>query len=244
MVDLNEKIKLPSKPHFEYFNSNPPRLWDFESFKKYKTAQAVHLPRNKKIRANYEEAIQNIVNLSYISSEMKDYLDALLNPEVILNEYYKLTWSINLLSFMQSDKKNKENNAVVNQYINYKNVVLRGSTNDNINVHIHTIKRRRHNDEEEDHSGGDNGPDDDDYIGVDSPQPGSPSRAAEVEVEEHDSFLTDETDHTYQTEVSNYYAEVLTTRKYIMTMKEVNMNESNTQEEYTYDCSSSLSERL
>ncbi|ORE03768.1 hypothetical protein BCV72DRAFT_212604, partial [Rhizopus microsporus var. microsporus] len=62
--------------------------------------------------------------------------------------------------------------------------------------------------------------------------------------EEHDSFLTDETDHTYQTEVSNYYAEVLTTRKYIMTMKEVNMNESNTQEEYTYDCSSSLSERL
>lgn len=95
-------------------------------------------------------------------------------------------------------------------------------------------------DEEEDHSRGDNGPDDDNYIGVDS----SPSRAAEVEVEEHGSFAMDGTDHTYQTEGSNYYAEVLTTRKYIMTMNEVNMNESNTQEEYTYDCSSSLSERL
>lgn len=141
MVDLNKKIKLPSKPHFEYFNSNPPRLWDFESFKKHKTAQAAHPPRNRRIRAKYEEAIQDIAGLSYISNEMKDHLDALLNSQVILNEYYKLTWSINLLSFMQSDK---ENNAVVNQYINYGNFGLQGSNNDSINVHIHTSKRRKH----------------------------------------------------------------------------------------------------
>lgn len=94
-------------------------------------------------------------------------------------------------------------------------------------------------DEEEDHSGGDNCPDDYGYIGVDSP-----FRAASVEAKEYDSFLTDGTDYTYQTEDSNHYAEVMTTRKYIMTMKEVNMNESNTQEEFAYDCSSSLSERL
>lgn len=91
MVDLNEKIKLPSKPYFEYFNSNSPRLWDFESFKKHKTAQAAHPPCSKRIRANYKETIQDIADLSYISGEMKDHLDALLNPEVILNEYYKPT---------------------------------------------------------------------------------------------------------------------------------------------------------
>lgn len=98
--------------------------------------------------------------------------------------------------------------------------------------------------EEEDHSGGDNVSNDDDCTDVDSSQLGSTSHVEEVEVEEHDSFLTDRTDCTYQTEDSNFYAEVLTTRKYIMTMNEVNMNESNTQEEYNYDCSSSLSERL
>ncbi|KAG2230754.1 hypothetical protein INT48_006342 [Thamnidium elegans] len=104
------------------------------------------------------------------------------------------------------------------------------------------------NDEEEDYSGGDKDPDDDNYIGyiygVDSSHPGSPTRAAEVEVEEHGSFVTDGTDKTYQTEDSYNYAEVLTTRKRIVTMKEVNMDESDTQEEYNYDCSSSLSERL
>jgi hypothetical protein len=90
--------------------------------KKHKTAQAVHLPRNKRIRANYEEAIKDIRNLSCINDEMKDHLDSLIkdtNSEVILNEYCKLTWSINLLSFMQGDKGK---NSVINQYINYGNV--------------------------------------------------------------------------------------------------------------------------
>lgn len=86
MVDLNEKIKLPNKPLFEYFNSNPPRLWDFESFRKSKTSQAVHPPRNKRITANYKKTIQHIADLPYISSEIKDHLDTLLNPKVILFE--------------------------------------------------------------------------------------------------------------------------------------------------------------
>jgi hypothetical protein len=104
MLDIEKKIRLPSnKPNFEYFNNNAPRSWDYESFKKYKTVQAVHPPRNKRIRANYEEAIKDIRNLSCVNGEMKDYLDSLIkdtNSEVILNEYCKLIWNINLLYFM------------------------------------------------------------------------------------------------------------------------------------------------
>jgi hypothetical protein len=103
ILDIDKKIRLPSKPNFEYFNNNAPRLWDYESFKKHKTTQAVHPPRNKRIRANYKEAIKDIRNLSCANGEMKDHLDSLIkdtNSEVILNEYCKLTWSINLLSFM------------------------------------------------------------------------------------------------------------------------------------------------
>jgi len=52
------------------------------------------------------------------------------------------------------------------------------------------------------------------------PEPSSPS----PEAGEFDSFITDETDHTYQIE---NYAETLKTRKYIMTLQEVDICEAN-----------------
>lgn len=73
MMDLNQKIELPSETHFKHFNRNPPRLWDFESFKNHKTAQSNHPPRDKRIRATYNKVIQDIAALSDISVELKEY---------------------------------------------------------------------------------------------------------------------------------------------------------------------------
>lgn len=120
MLDINKKIRLPSKPHFEYFNNKALWLWDYESFKKPKTTQEVRPPKNKRIRANYKESIKNIRNISCVNGEMKDHLNSLIkvtNSEVALNEYCKLTWSINLLSFIQGDKGK---NQVIAQYINQR----------------------------------------------------------------------------------------------------------------------------
>lgn len=78
MLDIDKKIRLPNKPNFEYFNNNVPRLWDYKFSKKHKTAQAVHPPRNKKIRANYEKAINDIRNLFCDNGEITDYLDSLI----------------------------------------------------------------------------------------------------------------------------------------------------------------------
>jgi hypothetical protein len=98
-------------------------------------------------------------------------------------------------------------------------------------------------DEEENRSGSNDDPNNDEHNVLNFSQPGSP-HATENEVEENDSFLTDNTDYTYQTENSNNFAEVLTTKKYIMTMKEVNRNEPKTQKQFKYDCSSPLPEKL
>lgn len=104
MLDIDKKIRIPSnKPNFEYFNNNAPRSWDYESFKKFKTVQAVHPPREKRIRATYEEAIKDIRNLLSVNGEMKDYLDSLIqdmDSEVIQNDFCNSMWNINLLSFM------------------------------------------------------------------------------------------------------------------------------------------------
>jgi len=89
-------------PH-EYFNNNA----DYKFFKKHKTAQAVRPSRNKRIRANDEEAIMDIRNLSCANGEMKDHLDSLIK-DVILDEYCKLTWSANYFPLCKAIKqKNK-----------------------------------------------------------------------------------------------------------------------------------------
>lgn len=94
-------------------------------------------------------------------------------------------------------------------------------------------------DDEEDHNSNDLGVDDSSQL-----EPSSSSPEAEIQLEEFDSFITDETDHTYQTEDSKHYAETLTTRKYIMTLQEVDICESNEKEELIYNNNSSLYERL
>lgn len=145
MLDINKKIILPNKLNFEYFNNNAPHLWDYKSFKDHKTAQTAHPPRNKRIRATYEEAIKDIRNLSCVEDEIRDYLDSLIkdmNSKVILNEYCKLTWSTNLLSYLQGDK---EKNQVVNQYINYGNFGNQGPSEiGNINMNINSTKKRKY----------------------------------------------------------------------------------------------------
>ncbi|CAO3636602.1 unnamed protein product [Mucor hiemalis] len=227
MLDIEKKIRLPSnKPNFEYFNNNAPRSWDYESFKKYKTVQAVHPPRNKRIRANYEEAIKDIRNLSCVNGEMKDYLDSLIKD-----------------TNSESDKGEKQ---MINQYINYGNVGNQGPSEiGNINININSTKKRKYNDEEDHNSN--NRSDDNYHLGVDDSSQlelSSPSPEAAIQLEEFDSFITDETDHTYQTEDSKHHAETLTTRKYIMTLQEVDICEANEKEELIYDNNSSLYERL
>jgi hypothetical protein len=75
-------------------------------------------------------------------------------------------------------------------------------------------------------------------------EPSPPSPEAGIQLEEFDSFITDGTYHTYQTEDSNHYAETLTTRKYIITLQEVDICKANKKEELIYDNSSSLYDRL
>ncbi|CEG78747.1 hypothetical protein RMATCC62417_13311 [Rhizopus microsporus] len=70
----------------------------------------------------------------------------------------------------------------------------------------------------------------------------SPEAGIQLE-EEFDSFCTDETDHTYQTEDPSNYAETLTTRKYISTLQEVDIRETNSKE-FLYDNSSSIYDKL
>ncbi|KAG1318022.1 hypothetical protein G6F62_012575 [Rhizopus arrhizus] len=189
-------------PNFEYVNNNAPRLWDYESFKKHKTAQAVHPPRNKRIRANYKEAIKDIRNLSCANGEMKDHLDSLIKD-----------------TNSEGDKGEKQ---VINQYINYGNVGNQGPSEiDNINMNINSTKKRNYDDEEDHNSN--NGSGDDYHVGVgDSSQLelSSPSPETDIQLKEFDSFITYGTDHTYQTEDCKHYAETLTTRKYIMTLQE------------------------
>lgn len=65
-----------------------------------------------------------------------------------------------------------------------------------------------------------------------------------IQSEEFDSFTTDETDRTYQTEDSNHYADTLTTRRYITTLREIDTREPIDKKEHVYDNSSSIYERL
>ncbi|KAI8967742.1 hypothetical protein BDF20DRAFT_828928, partial [Mycotypha africana] len=64
------------------------------------------------------------------------------------------------------------------------------------------------------------------------------------QLEEFDSFISNESDHTYHTEESNHYAETWITRKCIMSMQEVDVLEANEKEELIYDNSNSLHDRL
>ncbi|GAA5816938.1 hypothetical protein MFLAVUS_010473 [Mucor flavus] len=219
-------MKIPSKLNFEYFNNNAPQLRDYESFKKHKTVQAVHPPRNKRIRAEYEEAINNIRNLPCANGEMEDHLDSLIKD-----------------TNSDGDKGEKQ---VISQYINYRNVGNRGPGEiDNININVNSPKKRcliqkvpaiKHClsctvlniDDEEEHNSN-NRSDDDYYPGVDESsqlEPSSSSPESGIKLGNFDSFTTDETGHTYQTEDSKHYAE------------------ANEKEELIYDNSSSLYNRL
>ncbi|KAL7324054.1 hypothetical protein PS15p_210624 [Mucor circinelloides] len=83
-----------------------------------------------------------------------------------------------------------------------------------MNVNINNANKRKYNDED------DYERDEDEFF---QPEPSSPP----PEAGEFDSFITDETDYTYQTEDSDNYAETLKTRIYIMTLQEVDICEAN-----------------
>ncbi|RCH80683.1 hypothetical protein CU097_002452, partial [Rhizopus azygosporus] len=110
---------------------------------------------------------------------------------------------------------------VINQYVNFGSVGSQGPSEiDNINMNIYSTKKRKYNEEDQSSN---NGSDDDYHLGMDDSsqlESSSPSPEASIQLEGFDSFITDETDHTYKTEDSNYYAETLATRKYILTMQE------------------------
>jgi hypothetical protein len=61
--------------------------------------------------------------------------------------------------------------------------------------------------------------------------------------EEHNSSLSHETDDTYNTELSNTYAEIYKVKKYVLTYHELN-NEIRAFNELDYDVDSNLIERL
>lgn len=225
MLNLDKKITLPNKSQYEYFNNNALRLWDYESFKNYKLTQTANPPRNTRMRAAYQKTIMDIKTLSHLDKEIKDYLDSLLegtNSKVILNECCKLIGSINLLFYQQDDKGK---NQTVYQFINHGNVGYQGSGRiDDSNININISKKRKHSklnmrsacnqtylnytvsnidDEEDDNSN--NGYHSDHQFGVDDSsqlESSPPSPEAGIQLEEFDSFVTDETDRTYQTEDS------------------------------------------
>ncbi|PHZ08673.1 uncharacterized protein RHIMIDRAFT_301543 [Rhizopus microsporus ATCC 52813] len=61
--------------------------------------------------------------------------------------------------------------------------------------------------------------------------------------EEHNSNLSHETDDTYNTELSNAYAEIYKVKKYVLTYHELN-NETQAFNELGYDVDSDFIERL
>lgn len=69
-------------------------------------------------------------------------------------------------------------------------------------------------------------------------EPSSPSPEANVQPEEFGSFVTDGTYSSYQTENSNYYAEIMTARKYVLTSQRLGIFGMNEENEHTYDNSS------
>ncbi|PHZ14762.1 uncharacterized protein RHIMIDRAFT_249684 [Rhizopus microsporus ATCC 52813] len=108
-------------------------------------------------------------------------------------------------------------------------------------MNINSTKKRKHNEEEDCNSN--KGSDNDYHPGVDNFSQLEPSPKAGIQLEEEfNSFCKDETDHTYQTEDPSNYAETLT-RKYILTLQEVDIRETNNKE-LLYDNSISIYDRL